>query len=277
MIATIIAKKIRQTQVFDKNDRRWPATVFEAGPCPVVQVKTDTTDGYTAVQLGFGTKRVHKVAKPQQGHFKKARLDTMPRFLQEVRVVDKTGTLPEVGSVMTIDQLFAPGDVVSVAGTSKGKGFAGVVKRHKFAGGPATHGQSDRERAPGSIGGTTTPGRVYRGKRMAGRMGSETVTVKGLRVMTVDSAHHTLTISGLVPGACGSLLTISRISPLTIKNVQENADAAQPTSTTLQTQKPQDQQTPKPEKTTKEQPKQTKEIHVHENDTKAVSQQPIKE
>lgn len=213
MIASFIARKVKQTQYFDQAGRRLPVTVLEAGPCPVVQIKDMDRDGYTSIQLGFGTRKISK--NPQVGHAKKARLTETPRFLREFRVSD--APVVEVGTVITVDQVFAPGDEIAVTGVSKGKGFAGVVKRHHFRGGPATHGQSDRERAPGSVGGTTTPGRVYKGKRMAGRMGSDTVTIKGLKVMAVDSERNLLTISGLVPGAANSLIMINRLSELQAK------------------------------------------------------------
>ena len=139
---------------------------------------------------------------------KKAGLDKKPRFLREIRVGD-VGEL-KLGAEIKVGDVFAPGDPVRVTGTSKGKGFAGVVKRHHFAGGPRTHGQSDRERAPGSIGQTTTPGRVYRGKRMAGRMGTDTVTVRGLKVIAVDPENNTVTIKGLVPGGRKGLLLVQK-------------------------------------------------------------------
>lgn len=213
MIASFLARKLRQTQYFDTAGRRLPVTILEAGPCPVVQIKNIDHDGYTSIQLGFGTRKNTK--NPQIGHAKKARLDKTPRFLREFRVSEVPSV--EVGTVITVDQVFAPGDEIAVTGVSKGKGFAGVVKRHHFRGGPATHGQSDRERAPGSVGGTTTPGRVYKGKRMAGRMGTDTVTVKGLKVMVVDAEKNLLTISGLVPGAANGLILINRLSELQAK------------------------------------------------------------
>lgn len=211
MIASFLAKKIRQTQHFDDTGRRHPATILEAGPCAVVQIKTVDRDGYSALQLGFGDRKQTK--KPQQGHAKKARLDKMPRFLREVPVSTSEELTP--GTMLTVDQIFMPGDVVTVAATSKGKGFAGVVKRHHFRGGPATHGQSDRERAPGSIGGATTPGRVYKGKRMAGRMGGERVSIKGLKVLVVDKEKNKLTVSGLIPGPVQGLIMVTRISERT--------------------------------------------------------------
>lgn len=221
MIASFIARKLRQTQYFDGAGRRLPVTILEAGPCPVVQIKDMDHDGYTSIQLGFGTRKHPK--NPQVGHAKKARLDKTPRFLREFRVDAAPAIV--AGTVVTVDQVFAAGDEISVTGVSKGKGFAGVVKRHHFRGGPATHGQSDRERAPGSIGGTTTPGRVYKGKRMAGRMGNDTVTVKGLKVMAVDAEKNLLTISGLVPGATNGLIIINRLSELQVKPSSAKASA----------------------------------------------------
>jgi large subunit ribosomal protein L3 len=207
MITAFLAKKLKQTQLFDASGRRHAVTILEAGPCPVLQIKTPEKDGYTAVQIGMGIR--NNPRQPQQGHAKHARLTKTPRFLREIR--EEAGDLT-VGTTITVDQIFQAGDMIAVTGVSKGKGFAGVVKRHHFAGGPATHGQSDRERAPGSIGGTTTPGRVYKGKRMAGRMGGEMVTVKGLKVVSVDIAKNQLIVSGLIPGAANGLMFVKRIN-----------------------------------------------------------------
>ena len=190
---------------------RYPVTKVNAGPCVITQVKNEEKDGYWAVQIGFGNKKLTKISKPLRGHLKKsAKGDHAPRFLREVRLNVK----PElgVGDELKVSDIFKEGDYISVAGVSKGKGFAGVIKRWGFAGGPRTHGQSDRERAPGSIGQGTTPGRVRKGKKMAGRMGGDKVTVKNLRVISVDGENHTLTVSGSVPGAPNSLLVIRKLS-----------------------------------------------------------------
>lgn len=189
---------------------RYPVTKVNAGPCVVTQVKNEEKDGYWAVQIGYGNKKSTKISKPLRGHFKKSvKGDYAPRFLREIRL----NTKPEfsAGDELKVSDIFKEGDYVSVTGISKGKGFAGVIKRWGFAGGPRTHGQSDRERAPGSIGQGTTPGRVRKGKKMAGRMGGDKVTVKNLRVISVDGENHTMTVSGSVPGAPNSLLIIRKL------------------------------------------------------------------
>ncbi len=204
---TLLGTKQRQSQQFTEDGKRIPVTTIQVGPCFV----TNIVEGghYRNVQLSFGNAK-HST-KAMDGHMKKAGLTIKPRFLREVRIDEKEEGLT-VGQQLTVDTVFQVGDSITVTGTSKGKGFAGVVKRHGFAGGPRTHGQSDRERAPGSIGQTTTPGRVYRGKRMAGRMGNDTVTVKGLVVVAVDAQTHTLTVKGIVPGGKNGLLTIQKVS-----------------------------------------------------------------
>jgi len=207
MIKAILGEKIKQTRRFTEKGESIPVTFIETGPCPVVQMKTKDHDGYWAIQLGFGQKKAKKISKPILGHFKKAGLKKTPRFLREIR--PKTKDL-KTGDIIKVSDVFKAGDKVSVAGISKGKGFAGVVKRWGFAGGPRTHGQSDRERAPGSIGQTTTPGRVYKGKKMASRMGGEKVTTKGLKVVEVDEKNNLLIVKGLVPGAKGGLLIIKK-------------------------------------------------------------------
>lgn len=204
----ILGKKIIQTQRFLENGRRIPVTVIEAGPCPVVQVKTGKSNGYSAVQLGFGQKK--KANKPITGHVGKAQLKIIPRYLKEIRVEEETERL-KPGDLVRVGDIFQAGEKVQITGVSKGKGFAGVVKRWGFAGGPRTHGQSDRERAPGSIGQTTTPGRVYRGKKMAGRMGGARVSIRNLEVIDVDSEKNLLVLKGLVPGARNSPLLIRKI------------------------------------------------------------------
>ncbi len=190
------------TQIFDERGEIVPVTLVEAGPCYITQVKSEEKDGYTALQLGFGeTKRLNK---PQRGHLKK-----LPplRYLREVRVDDVQGY--QVGQKFGAS-LFSVGDLVDVTGISKGKGFAGAMKRHGFRGGPATHGQSDRARAPGSIGATTTPGRVFKGLRMAGRMGNEQVTVQNLEVVLVDPERNLLGVRGSIPGNRGVLVVVRK-------------------------------------------------------------------
>jgi large subunit ribosomal protein L3 len=211
MIHTLIGSKIKQSQVFDQRGYRKPITVLEAGPCWITQIKTVDIDGYDAIQLGFGHKRENRVTKPLQGHIKKAGLEKKaPRFFREVSIKPDSIENDEmkIGDTITVDQIFHPGDRVNVTGVSKGKGFAGVMKRWNFKGGPATHGQSDRERAPGSIGGTTTPGRVYKGKKMAGRMGSDKITVKNLQVVSIDAEKNELIVTGVIPGPKKGLIMI---------------------------------------------------------------------
>jgi len=212
MLNTILGTKIRQTQTFTSEGERLPVTEVQAGPCFVVQVKTEDKDGYNAIQLGFGIKKEKKFTKPVLGHLKKADkpgLKIRPRFLREIKMLGEASF--KVGDEIKAGEFFKPGDIVGVTGVSKGKGFTGVVKRWGFAGGPRTHGQSDRERAPGSIGATTTPGRVLKGKKMAGRHGGARVTVKNLKIMEVDSEKNILKVMGLVPGAKGGLLIIKKL------------------------------------------------------------------
>lgn len=198
----ILGKKVGMTQIFDDSGEAIPVTVIEAGPCYITQVKTDDTDGYNAVQIGFERVEERKVNKPKRGH-----LGQLPplRYLREIRT-DDAGEY-EVGQQVDVG-IFAAGQRVDVTGTSKGRGFAGVVKRHGFRGGPKTHGQSDRHRAPGSIGAGSTPGRVFKGMRMAGRMGNERVTVQSLKVVDVDPDRNLLLIKGSVPGRRGGLVLI---------------------------------------------------------------------
>jgi len=206
MIQTLIGKKIDQTQKFLENGKRVPVTIIAMGDNAVLQVKTQEKDQYQAAQLGFGSKK--KPTKAQAGQAKKAGFDKAAAVIREVRLAD--GDLPTVGESLSVDVVFKPGDIVEVSGISKGKGFAGVVKRHNFRGGPKTHGQSDRERAPGSIGQTTTPGRVYKGKRMAGRMGSDKVTMPNLTVLSVDAENKMLLVTGLVPGHKDAIVVVTK-------------------------------------------------------------------
>ncbi len=219
MITSILGTKIGMSQAFIK-DRRVPITKVLAGPCVVTQVKKLDKDGYWAVQLGFGERRIKTISRPLQGHLKGVIHEKMaPRFLSEVRLSEE----PEfkVGDVIKVGDVLKEGDIIQVAGTSKGKGFAGVVKRWHFAGGPRTHGQSDRERAPGSIGQTTTPGRVYKGKHMAGRMGGAHVTVKNLQVVSVSPESGEVAISGPIPGIAGNLLVIKKLAAGKLEGITE--------------------------------------------------------
>ena len=202
MIQGIIGKKIGMTQIFKEDGTVERITAIEAGPCTVIQIKTAAKEGYDAVQLGFGVAK--RLNLPQKGHLKGLGYF---KQLREFRISDTTEL--EVGQRIDAG-IFEPGDLVDVSGISKGKGFAGVVKRHHFAGGPKTHGQSDRHRAPGSIGATTTPGRVFKGMRMAGHMGNERVTVQGLKVVDADPDRNLLLVRGAVPGAKNGLLTIRK-------------------------------------------------------------------
>lgn len=190
------------TQVFSTAGEARGVTVVEAGPCVVVQIKTKERDGYDAIQVGFGQRK--SLTKPMRGHIKQ--LGNF-RFLREVRVDDPN--LYEIGQTLGAD-LFEEGDIVNVVGTSKGKGFAGGVKRYHFRGGPKTHGQSDRHRAPGSIGSGTTPGRVRKGLRMAGHMGDERVTVKNLRIFQANTERNVLLIEGSVPGGKNGLVRVTK-------------------------------------------------------------------
>lgn len=202
---TLLGVKQIQTQHFTDDGKRIPVTTIKTGPCFVTKI----IEGghYRNLQLAFGDAK--HISKATEGNMKKAGLTIKPRFLREIRV-EETNDGVTVGAEFTVDKVFQVGDTIRITGISKGKGFAGVVKRHGFHGGPRTHGQSDRERAPGSIGATTTPGRVYVGKRMAGRMGTDTVTIKGLTVIAVDAQTHMLTVKGLVPGGRNGLLTIQK-------------------------------------------------------------------
>jgi large subunit ribosomal protein L3 len=202
----IIGKKMGMTQVYSEDGRAVPVTVIRAGPCVVVQRKSKEKDGYSAVQLGLVEERkVKRVTKPMEGHFKKAGLPPC-RVLGEVRVQEDAEA--KVGDKVSVS-LFSPGDSVSVTGTSKGKGFQGVIKRHHFGGGAATHG-SMFHRAPGSIGASAFPSRVLKGMRAAGQMGSERVTVRNLRVVRVDAESNTLVVRGAIPGANGGYLVIRK-------------------------------------------------------------------
>lgn len=202
MIAGLLGKKLRMSRMVDSTGAVVGTTLLAAGPCYVTQIKTVDRDGYDAVQIGF--EETTKLTKPQIGHLK-----SVPR-LRHLREVPREESADlEVGQKLDVS-LFTPGDLVDVAAASKGRGFAGVVRRYGFAGGPKTHGQSDRWRAPGSIGAGTTPGRVFKGTRMAGRMGAERVTVRNLEVLAVDPERNLLALKGAVPGGYGTLVTIRR-------------------------------------------------------------------
>ncbi|HLE15835.1 MAG TPA: 50S ribosomal protein L3 [Anaerolineales bacterium] len=199
----LIGKKIGMTQIFDDKGAAIPVTLIEAGPCFVTQVRVPQTDGYSAVQLGFEEVKPKRITGGQLGHLKRNDIPPL-RFLREFRVKD-----PDVKEGDTISvEVFSVGENVDVVGTSKGKGFQGAVKRHHFAGGPKTHGQSDRWRAPGSRSATTTPGRVFKGSRGPGHMGSERVTAQNLRVVLVDAERNLLGVRGAIPGPKGGMVMI---------------------------------------------------------------------
>ena len=202
MLKGLIGKKIGMTQIFDEQGVAHPVTIIEAGPCYVTQVRLPERDGYAAVQLGFGEVHPKKLAAGELGHLKASGLSPV-RFLREFR----TKEAATVGDKLTVE-VFNVGENVDVIGTSKGKGFAGAVKRHHFKGGKKTHGQSDRHRAPGSRSSGTTPGRVFKNARGAGHMGNERVTIQALKVVLVDAERNLLGIRGAVPGGKGGLVVI---------------------------------------------------------------------
>jgi large subunit ribosomal protein L3 len=202
----LIGRKEGMTHVFDEEGRQVPVTVVTAGPCPVVQIKTPETDGYHAVQLGFGEKRPKTATKPVVGHYKKAGLPVR-RLLREARLEEAVDLSP--GDVITVGDVFAEGQPVDVVGTSKGRGFAGTIKRHGFGRGPMSHG-SKNVRELGSTGMHTWPGRVFKGKRMSGQYGAKRCTVKNLRVVRVDAEHNRLYLLGAVPGPTDGFLIVRR-------------------------------------------------------------------
>jgi large subunit ribosomal protein L3 len=204
MLDGLLGKKISMTQIFDESGEVIPATVIEAGPCPIVQIKTEDREGYNAVQLGFGAKKANKLNQPKQGHFKKASVDSQ-RYLREFRVADLEGLV--VGA--TIDaSLFTEGDLVDITGTSKGRGFAGVVKRWGFKGGRASHGDEQVLRHGGSIGQSASPGKVFKGVKMPGRYGNKRRTVQNLQVVRVYADRNLLVVKGAIPGPRNGLLMI---------------------------------------------------------------------
>jgi large subunit ribosomal protein L3 len=202
----IIGKKIGMTSIFGTDGKQTACTIIEAGPCTVTQVKTTDTDGYTSTQIAYGDKKEKNSTKAEINHFAKANT-TAKRIVKEFRnySLDKS-----LGDTITVD-IFTEGESVEVVGTTKGKGFQGVVKRHGFHGvGEASHGQHDRQRAPGSIGGSSYPARVFKGMRMAGRMGQDKVKVKGLKIVKIFPEKNYLLISGSVPGHNGSIVLIQK-------------------------------------------------------------------
>ena len=203
MKKALIGKKVGMTQIFDEKGKVIPVTVIEAGPCVVAQVKTVESDGYNAVQLGFGDVKESKVNKPIKGHFTKSKL-TLKKHLREFRIDDVASV--KVGDELKAD-VFVKGDKVDIQGTSKGKGFQGVIKRHGQSRGPMGHG-SMYHRRPGSMGSTSTPGRVFKGKKLPGHMGNTTVTIQNLKVVKVDTEKNAILVKGSVPGNKGVILKI---------------------------------------------------------------------
>ena len=216
----ILGVKLGMTQVFDDENRVIPVTVVEAGPCTVTQVKTVDTDGYLAVQLAFGERK--RVNKPTAGHLAKAGIDTARAFV-EIRL-DDDDELPELGSSITCD-VFARGETIDVTGVSKGKGYAGVMKRHNFRGMGDGHGVKKKNRHPGSVGMASTPGRTFKGQRMAGRMGHERVTIQNLEVVDVDTEHGLILVKGAVPGPNGEVVLIRSAVKGQKGALQEGGDA----------------------------------------------------
>ena len=202
----IIGKKLGMTQIFDEAGAVVPVTVIEAGPCPVVQVRSAAKDGHTAVQLGFGRQKDKRASRAEKGHALRAGLDAAPAVLKEFRFDEDA---PEVGATVTVDG-FEQGGRVKVTGVTKGRGFAGVMKRHGFAGGRASHGATRIHRAPGSIGAGTNPSRVIKGKRMPGHMGDEQQTVRNLLVAKVDAERNLLYVRGAVPGPVNGVVYIQK-------------------------------------------------------------------
>lgn len=201
----LIGKKIGMTRIFDQSGAPKVATVIEAGPCPVIQVKTKDKDGYDAVQLGFEEKKEARTSKPLLGHFKKSNVPPQ-RILKEFRNFEKE---VKTGDQVRVD-IFKEGERVHVTGLSKGMGFMGVVKRHHFSGGPKSHGQSDRVRAPGSIGSSSFPKRVFKGLRMGGRMGFDRVTLRNIEILKIIPDRNLILVKGGVPGSRNTVLEIHR-------------------------------------------------------------------
>ena len=218
MINAILGKKLGMTRLFNEHNEVCPVTVVYTGGCKIGQIKTKQTDGYTAVQLCFGEKKVKNVTKPLLGHFTKFNIKTPPQVIKEVRLDSVDGL--NSGDEVDIS-IFSENELVDVQGYTKGKGFAGVVKRWGFGGGPRTHGQSDRLRAPGSIG-SQRPQRVPKGRKMAGHLGNELVTIKSLQIVKVDKEHNLLFIKGAIPGNKNSVVLIKKTGKI-VKLKQESS------------------------------------------------------
>ena len=240
MLNTILGEKIEMGQTFIKGTRV-PVTKIKVDTCVVTQIKTNNRDGYWAVQLGFGSKRIKNISKSMQGHLKGATNDKYaPFFMREARLVEEPTY--KVGDKIKASDIFSAGDVVSVTGASIGKGFAGVVKRWGFSGLPRTHGTAKKGRSPGSIGRGTTPGRVLKGKKMGGRMGGNTTTIANLVVVAVKDNDNEILISGAVPGSRGSSLVIKKIRAGNLADLEEKTPVSQ-----VQEGEPQEADEAKPE------------------------------
>jgi large subunit ribosomal protein L3 len=225
----IIGKKIGMTQTFSEKGEVQPVTLVQAGPCVITQIKTQSNDGYNAIQIGYET--VKKANKPTSGHLQRT---GNYKYLREIRVEELDEL--QVGQLLNV-QMFSVGEIIRVTANSKGRGFAGGMKRHGFHGGPKTHGQSDRWRAPGSVGAGSTPGRVFKGKRMAGHYGNETITTRGLEVVSVDLENNIISIKGAVPGARDTLVMVAGEGniPVYVEEViediaEETAEEVEPTN-----------------------------------------------
>lgn len=207
MLNALLGTKLGMTQYIHDDGIVSAVTAIEVGPCVVTQVKNNIKDGYDKIQIGYKQVAEKKMSNPEKGHLKKNGLDLF-KYLREVDSVDSNDQ--EIGSVVTIAQIFEVGDIVDVVGKSKGKGFAGAVKRWHFAGGPKTHGQGDKWRAPGSVGQGTTPGRVRKGKKMAGHLGAKRSTEKGIKIVAIDEEKNLLFVRGSVPGAASGLVLVRK-------------------------------------------------------------------
>lgn len=202
----LLGKKLGMTSIFNAEGNQVPVTIIQAGPCKVLRVKTDAKDGYNGLQIGFGTKKEKHVSKPVAGYYKKNNLE-YAQVAREFRVEDSSTF--KVGDELSLSSLFKEGEMIKVRGKSKGKGFQGVMKRHNFSGvGGATHGQSDRQRAPGSIGASSYPSRVFKGQKMAGRMGYENVTIRNLKIMKIVEDKNIVLVKGAVPGSINSIVEL---------------------------------------------------------------------
>lgn len=211
MIKNLIGTKIGMTHAYSTDGRYLPVTRLALGPCPITQVKTVDQDGYSALQIAFGSRK--RLTKPMAKHLEKSNLKKSPLFIREI-LTDKTEVVEvKPGDQIKVSDIFAEGDIVKVKSATRGRGFQGVVKRWGFAGGPKTHGQSDRLRAPGAIGQGTQPGRIHKGKKMAGHYGHEVRTIKGLRVIKVDSENNELWVKGAVAGHPESLVEVEITKP----------------------------------------------------------------